>query len=85
MEMSISPSRTNASNMLTIAQKSVHSANNLLMGIGNDINDVNEIIRKRKEHTRNLEELVFLLKQENTELQVRLQQTVSTVTKDTTK
>ena len=57
-------------NFISIAQKSVLSANEILIGIEHDLHSANEVIRKRNEHTNNLEELIWLLKKENHELKV---------------
>ena len=64
----LSPYKSN--NMITIAQKSVSSANEILVGIENDLIDAKKIMQRRNLHNHNLEELISILKKENSELRV---------------
>ena len=67
----LSPVRGSNNSFISIAQKSVSSANKILEGIENDLYDANEAMRKRNLHTHNLEELVWLLRKEYNALKVR--------------
>jgi len=68
--LALSPNKGAATAILSIARKSVKSANELLYDMENDLIDAKDIIVKRNQHSQNLEELAWLLRQENEDLKV---------------
>lgn len=55
---------------LSLAQKSVESVNELLVGINTDLLDAKTIVRERNIHNGNLQELLALVQTENKKLKV---------------